>query len=178
MADNTPGGLDAVPRRPLDLATYERRSREGLCFVCQTLAGDPDYPGHVMWTDDHAIAFLAQDPPLLGTTLVAPRAHREHVTADFTMQDYLALQRLIYLVGEAVRQELPTERLYIMSMGSQQGNRHVHWHVAPLPPGVPYHQQQLAAFSYDRGVVDLPEEELADLASRIGARVGQLHHAQ
>jgi hypothetical protein len=65
-----------------------------------------------------------------------------------------------------------------MSMGSQQENRHVHWHVAPLPPGVPYHQQQLAAFSYDRGVVDLPDEELADLARRIGARVVQLHHAQ
>ena len=178
MADSAPCGLDAVPRRPLDLAVYERRVREGRCFVCQTLAGDPDYPGHLVWTDDHAIAFLAKDPPLLGTTLVAPRAHREHVTADFTLQDYLALQRLVYLVGEAVRQELPTERLYIMSVGSQQGNRHVHWHVAPLPPGVPYRQQQLAAFCLERGVVALPDEELADLARRIGARVAQLHRAQ
>jgi diadenosine tetraphosphate (Ap4A) HIT family hydrolase len=94
------------------------------------------------------------------------------------MQEYLALQRLLYLVGEAVRQELPTERLYVMSMGSQQGNRHVHWHVAPLPPGVPYHQQQLVAFSLERGVVALPEDEMADLARRIGARVEQLHRAE
>jgi diadenosine tetraphosphate (Ap4A) HIT family hydrolase len=63
----------------------------------------------------------------------------------------------VYQVGEALRRELPTERLYVMSLGSQSGNRHVHWHVAPLPPGVPYEQQQLAAFYWERGVLDVPE---------------------
>jgi uroporphyrinogen-III decarboxylase len=29
----------------------------------------------------------------------------------------LRLQRLVYQVGEALRQELPTERLYILSLG-------------------------------------------------------------
>jgi hypothetical protein len=79
-------------------------------------------------------------------------------------------------VGEAIRQELPTERLYIMSLGSQSGNRHVHWHVAPLPPGIPYQDQQFAAFSLDRGVLALPDDDLASLARRIGARVEQMHH--
>ena len=104
MADRPASGLDAVPRRrrPLDTAAHERRSREGPCFVCEVLAGNPDYPGHLVWADDHAVAFLAKDPPLLGHTLVAPRAHREHVTADFRIEDYLALQRLVYQVGEAV----------------------------------------------------------------------------
>lgn len=178
MADSSAGGLDAVPRRQLDAGAYERRSREGPCFVCETLAGNPDCPHHLVWAEEHAIAFLAKDPPLLGTTLVAPRVHREQVTGDFTMAEYLALQRLVYLVGKAVRQEVPTERLYLLSMGSQAGNRHVHWYIAPLPPGVPYRQQQLAALSWDRGVVALPDEEPADLARRIGARVEQLHRAQ
>jgi diadenosine tetraphosphate (Ap4A) HIT family hydrolase len=178
VADSPVSGFDAVPRRPLDTAAYERRSREGPCFVCEMLAGNPDFPGHLVWADDLAIAFLAKDPTLLGHSLVAPRAHREHVTADFTIEDYLALQRLVYLVGEAVRQVLPTERLYIMSLGSQSGNRHVHWHVAPLPPGVPYQEQQLAAFSWDRGVVALPDDDLADLARRIGARVEHMHRAE
>jgi diadenosine tetraphosphate (Ap4A) HIT family hydrolase len=178
MADSPASGLDAVPRRPLDSAAYEQRAREEPCFVCEMLAGNPDYPGHLVWTDDHAVAFLAKDPPLLGHTLVAPRAHREHVTADFGIEDYLALQRLVYQVGEAVREELPTERLYVMSMGSQSGNRHVHWHVAPLPPGVPYQEQQLAAFSWDRGVVALPDADMAELARRIGARVKDLHEAE
>jgi len=138
MADSPIGGpTDPLPRQPIDPAAYERRSRQGPCVVCQTLAGNPDYPGHFVWTDDHAVAFLARYNTLLGHTLVAPRTHREQVTADFRIQEYLALQRLVYQVGEAIRQELPTERLYILSLGSQSGNRHVHWHVAPLPPGVP-----------------------------------------
>jgi ATP adenylyltransferase len=64
-----------------------------------------------------------------------------------------------------------------MSLGSQSGNRHVHWHVAPLPPAIPYQDQQLAAFSWDRGVLALPDDDLASLARRIGARIGQLRHA-
>jgi ATP adenylyltransferase len=63
-----------------------------------------------------------------------------------------------------------------MSLGSQSGNRHVHWHVAPLPPGVPYQEQQFAAFSWDRGVLALPDD-MADLARRIGARVEEMQQA-
>jgi diadenosine tetraphosphate (Ap4A) HIT family hydrolase len=119
----------------MDVAAYERRSCEGPCFVCETLAGNPDYPADVVWEGHDAVAFLARYNTLLGHTLVVPRAHREPVTADFRIEEYLTLQRLVFHVGEALRLELPTERLYIMSLGSQSGNRHVHWHVAPLPPG-------------------------------------------
>jgi GrpB-like predicted nucleotidyltransferase (UPF0157 family) len=62
----------ALPRQPIDPAAYERRAREGPCFVCQTVAGHPDYPGHFVWTDDHAVAFLSRYNTLLGHTLVAP----------------------------------------------------------------------------------------------------------
>ena len=55
-----------------------------------------------------------------------------------------------------------------MSLGSQSGNRHIHWHVAPPPPGIPYQDQQFAAFSWDRGVLALPDQDLASLARRIG----------
>ena len=164
----------ALPRQPMDVAAYERRSREGPCFVCETLAGNPDYPADVVWEGHDAVAFLARYNTLLGHTLVVPRAHREQVTADFRIEEYLILQRLVFHVGEALRFELPTERLYIMSLGSQSGNRHVHWHVAPLPPGVPYAAQQFAAFSWDRGVLALSEGETAALARRIGARVEAL----
>ena len=94
----------ALPRQPIDPAAYERRAREGPCFVCQTLAGDPDYPAHFVWTDDHAVAFLASYNNLLGHTLIAPRAHQEQVTGDFKLEEYLALQRLVYYVGEALCQ--------------------------------------------------------------------------
>jgi hypothetical protein len=44
----------------------------------------------------------------------------------------------------------------------------VHWHVAPLPPGVPLEEQQFAALDVVRaGVLVMDEAEMADLAGRI-----------
>jgi len=54
------------------------------------------------------------------------------------------------------------------TLGSQQGNRHVHWHLAPLPPGVPYEQQQTAVFDPERGYLEVPDDDVADLARRVG----------
>jgi diadenosine tetraphosphate (Ap4A) HIT family hydrolase len=72
----------------------------------------------------------------------------------------------VHRVGEALRAVVPTERLYILSLGSAQGNRHVHWHLAPLPPGVPFAEQQLAALHTDL-VVDVSDADLAALAVRL-----------
>jgi hypothetical protein len=77
----------------------------------EMLAGNPEYRAHLVWVDDDALAFLARDPTLLGTTLVAPRAHRE---------------------------------------------------------------QQLAALSWERGMVALPDHDMADLAGRLRARVERM----
>jgi histidine triad (HIT) family protein len=65
-----------MTRQPMDTAAYEKRSRAGPCFVCGTLAGNPDHPVHFVWSDDHAVAFLARYNTLLGHMLVAPRAHK------------------------------------------------------------------------------------------------------
>ena len=136
------------------------------CFVCELVAGNPEYAHHLVYEDECWIAFLNRYPPLYGYVLVAPREHREQVTGDFSEDEYLALQRVVFRVGEAIRRAVPIERLYICSLGSQQANRHVHWHLAPLPPGVPFAQQQLAALGRD-DVLDLSDDEVADLAARL-----------
>jgi len=157
-----------MPQRKLiDIEAYVRRSRHGPCFICQMVAGNAEHRHHIMYEDDQAIVFLNKYPTVYGYTLVAPRQHREQVTHDFTLEEYLSLQRLIYRVGEALRRAVPTERLYILSFGSQQGNRHVHWHLVPLPPGVPYEKQQLESLNMKQGVLQLSDEEMADLANRI-----------
>jgi hypothetical protein len=38
------GWAPPLPRRSIDAAAYERRSREGPCCICEMLAGNPDYP--------------------------------------------------------------------------------------------------------------------------------------
>ncbi len=154
-------------RQPMDMEAYQRRVRTGPCFICEIVAGNPEYSHHIVYEDDNAIVFLNKYPTLYGYTLVAPREHREQATSDFTIDAYLALQSIIYRVTEALRKVVPTERVYILTLGSQQGNRHVHWHIVPLPPGVPYEQQQVEALRMDKGVLKLSDEEMTSLALRI-----------
>ena len=52
--------------------------------------------------------------------------------------EFLRFQGVVHAVARATTETVPTERMYSMSLGSRQGNAHLHWHVAPLPPGVPY----------------------------------------
>ncbi len=55
----------------------------------------------------------------------------------------------------------------MLSLGSQQGNRHVHWHVVPLPPGVPYEAQQIAVFAEEQGHLDVDDADMAELARQV-----------
>lgn len=158
-------------RKSFDFETYVHEIQTKPCFLCEIVAGNPEYDHHLVYEDEIAIAFLNNYPVLYGYTLVAPKEHREQVTGDFTVEEYLALQDVIYRVAEAVRIETEAERVYVLSLGSQQGNKHVHWHIAPLPPGVPFAEQQLAALSIDQGILDLPAHEMAGLAARISDRI-------
>ena len=46
-------------------------------------------------------------------------------------------------------------------------NVHVHWHIAPLPPGVPYEKQQTKAISTREGILDISKSEMEALADQI-----------
>ena len=161
-----------INRMPLDVEAYHRGVRDGPCFVCEIVAGRR--PHHLVYEDDDAIAFLNRYPTVPGYLLVAPKPHREDATGDFSEAEYVELQRVVWRVGEALRRALPTERLYVLSLGSKQGNAHVHWHVFPLPPGVPYEEQQLVALHWgDRGerVLEFTDDELVATAARIRAEL-------
>ena len=153
-------------RKPFDLDAYIQDIQNKPCFICEMIAGRLG-GNHVIYRDETFIAFLNKYPMLYGYALVAPIQHKEQVTGDFTLEEYLSLQRGVYQVAEAVRRSVETERVYILSLGSQQGNRHVHWHVAPLPYGVPFKEQQLDALHIKKGVLELAEEEMAELAGLI-----------
>jgi diadenosine tetraphosphate (Ap4A) HIT family hydrolase len=155
-----------------DMEAFHNNARTRPCFVCEVVAGTNDRPQHIVYEDDEAIAFLDSYPRAYGYTLVAPKVHREQVTKDFTLEAYLGLQRVVFRTTEAVREEVGAERMYLYTFGSNQGIAHVHWHVVPLPPGVPYEDQQGAWAAWSKGVLDIPQEEMASLAARIAARMG------
>ena len=154
-------------RVPFDAEQYVRRCQEGPCFVCSILAGHPDYTHHDIYEDADTIAFLTRWPTLLGHCLVAPKRHVESWVHDLAEEEFLALQRVVHRVAQAVAATVPTERMYTLSLGSQQGNAHLHWHIAPLPPGVPYEQQQLRALTAEHGVLDVDDISQATLAQAI-----------
>lgn len=104
-----------------------------------------------------------------GKVLVAPGAHVEHAVRDLDEDAYLRLMRTVRRVALAVEAVVPSERTYLLSLGSQQGNAHLHWHIAPLPPGTPYEQQQYHALMTENGVIPWSAQQAADLAGRLRA---------
>jgi diadenosine tetraphosphate (Ap4A) HIT family hydrolase len=163
-----------VERVPMDLDAYVRRVRSGRCFICALVAGDEgtDEAHAVVFDDGEHVAFLSRYPTVYGYVLVSPRRHVEHVVRDLDEKEYLRLQAVVYRVARAVEAVVPSERTYVLSLGSQQGNAHVHWHVAPLPPGTPYERQQFSALMAEHGVLALSTEQSEQLAARIRSALG------
>jgi diadenosine tetraphosphate (Ap4A) HIT family hydrolase len=154
-------------RRPVDLAAYARRSQSGPCFICAIVAGEPDGRHQLLYEDEQTLAFLSRYPTLPGYSLVAPKRHVEDWVHELTAAEFLALQMVVRDLATALAAVLPTERMYSLSLGSRQGNAHLHWHVVPLPPGVPYEQQQYHALMAENGVLDISEQDQAALAAAV-----------
>lgn len=154
-----------------EIAGYQNNAQNGLCFVCAIVEGTNRHMPHMIYEDDDAMVFLALGQHMYGWTLVCPKAHREEAVGDFTEDEYLKLQRLIYAVGKAVTKTVPTDRLYILTLGSQQANAHVHWHITALPPGVPYMKQEREALSYENGIFEMTDAETLELTQKIASNL-------
>lgn len=139
----------------------------GRCFICE-LADEATTPEHeiVLYRDEHCVIFFPPWQRLYGYCLLAPKRHATGVVSDFTEAGYLALQRRVHRLGRVLTEITPTERLYVFSFGSMQGVAHVHWHIAPLPPGVPFRDQQFAAVDKP-DYLEVPRLELQAMAREI-----------
>jgi diadenosine tetraphosphate (Ap4A) HIT family hydrolase len=159
-------------RQPFDLEAYERRVKTGGCFVCRFVSGEPGYEHEEIYADDACVALLSRYPTQFGYSLVVPREHIVDVTGDRRL--FRHVTDAVYDLAEAMKQVLPVERVYLASLGSLQGNAHVHWHVVPLPPGVPYADQQFHAMMAEHGVIGTDPAEMAVLAQRLGTAMRAL----
>ena len=160
-------------RKKFDVAGYIESTRTRGCFICGLVSGDPAFAHHVVYEDDFAIAFLNKYPPLMGYVLVCPKAHLEQVTGDVSLADYLRLQAVVYAVSQALRTVFEVERVYVLSLGSQQANRHVPLACrASAAPTSPLEDQQFVALDADRaGYLALDHAETSALASRIAEAI-------
>jgi diadenosine tetraphosphate (Ap4A) HIT family hydrolase len=166
-----------VSRAPFDLDALVARARTGPCFICAMLAGDPAYAHHRIFEDEAHIAFLSKYPTQPGYALVCPKAHVEDLAEDLSPERYLALQAVVHRLARALKRCFATERVYVLSLGSQAGNSHLHFHVVPLPPGVPYERQQYHALMAEHGVLDQSEMEMAAQTRAIARAYAQVDQA-
>ncbi|GAA1675664.1 hypothetical protein GCM10009733_085910 [Nonomuraea maheshkhaliensis] len=157
----------SIKRVPFDVESYSRRSRTRPCFICAMVNGVSDQPEEIVYDDGEHIAFLPRFFVLPGYVLVAPKTHVEHVVRDLSEDQFVAVMRVVRRIALAVEACVPCERTYLLSLGSQQGNAHLHWHIAGLPPGVPYERQQYHALMSENGVIERTPEEIAALAAGI-----------
>jgi diadenosine tetraphosphate (Ap4A) HIT family hydrolase len=151
----------------MDMAAYGESALNGPCFICRLVAGDPAYAHEIVYEDDAHLAFLDKWPVLPGKLLVVPKQHLEHCVSDLTEPAYLRIMQVVRLVALAAEDVLGGERTYLFSMGSQAGNSHLHWHIARLPHGVPYEQQQFEACAFSNGVIAYTPSERAELADQL-----------
>jgi len=154
-------------REPFDVDAYVRAIATNPCFICEIVRGNPAFAHHIIHEDDDAIIFLNKYPTLRGYALVCPKAHREDLAEEISLHDYLALQAKVHRLARALKRVFRAERIYVLSLGSQQGNRHLHFHVAPLPEGVPPPEQQFHALMAENGVLRLTADEMAAIARDI-----------
>src|SRR5579864_2504688 len=85
-------------RIAFDAEGYERRVREGPCFICALASGDAEFrrANAMIYEDPVVLVFLNRYPTLRGYTLVCPRRHVERVAGEFSEAEYLHLQRWVY----------------------------------------------------------------------------------
>lgn len=158
------------PEKKADAYIKERGEKP--CFICQIIAGEPIRDRHqILFEDDQLIAFLSSMPTQFGHTLVCPKRHIEQVAEDFSESEYLHLQTVVQRLAKAVNKVAHPERTYIASFGSQQMNRHVHFHIVPLQANTPIREQQMAAMMPELvGYLELEPEEWVDLAEKIKSK--------
>lgn len=156
-----------IERLPFDLKAYVRGIETRPCFICGLVKNDPACFHHRIFEDDETIIFLSKYPTLPGYCLVSPKEHREDLARDISTNEYLRLQEKVHILSRALKRVFDAERIYVLSLGSQQANSHLHFHVVPLPSGVPLEEQQYHALMAEHGVLQIPDDQMAELAERI-----------
>ena len=133
----------------------------------QIVAGE--LPARIVYEDETTIAFLDANPLAPGHTLVIPKDEYERlddVPGDVAADLYATIHRLVPAVEDAVDADAST---VAFNNGEEAGQEvpHVHCHIVPRfadDDAGPIH------FLFD-DIVDLPDDDLDDIAASIESRV-------
>lgn len=124
-------------------------------------------PGHFVWRDEHAVAFLTIAPLTEGHVLVVPRLEVEHwidLPAELNTHLFSVAQKL----GRAVQHAYQPEKVGLMVAGLEVP--HVHLHVLPI--------QSSSDLNFANAQSGTPKEALVRAAETIRASLRALGYPE
>ncbi len=121
-----------------------------------TMIINGDIPGHFVWRDDDAVAFLSINPINVGHTLVVPRDEVDH-WLDLPSASASHLMEVAHHVGAAHQRVFAAKRVGLIIAGFEVA--HTHLHVLPI--------SSMAHMDFANAATDVDHAELATNASMI-----------
>ena len=162
-----------MPNRiKLDIDKYKKIAGKE-CFICNIVNGGDKRDEHVIIDEnEHFIAFLNNYPTEAGHSLVCPKKHIRHIFKDLDDSQYIEFLKYAKKIGSAIQDALSPDRMYLVSVGSNELNDHVHFHLFPLPVNTPFDEQQFAALDHNKKpILNFSREEKEELADKIRNKI-------
>jgi len=131
-----------------------------------TLIMDGKIPGHFVWKDEQAVAFLTINPIRTGHVLVVPRAEIDQ-WSDLPLELAAHLMQVSHKVANSLKLAYPAKRVGLMIAGLEVPHTHIHL--------VPMDSMDDLSFAFARSAEG---EELKAVAEKIRALLIKQGHAQ
>ncbi len=119
-----------------------------------------ELPGHFVWRDDTAVAFLTINPVRQGHALVVPRAEVDQ-WLDATPELISHLLEVARAVGRAQQVAFPSARTALVVLGTEVPHLHIHVIPADGPSDVDFRQATAPGAAALAGVAERLRAELA-----------------
>lgn len=139
------------------------------CRFCAIVAGDEG--SHVIYEDEHSLAFLDHRPLFPGHSLLIPRDHHETL-ADLPGDQLEPLFAAAQLLSRAIPDAMNKPGSFVaMNNVVSQSVPHLHVHVAPRRP-----KDGLRGFFWPRRKYD-SDEHMAEVAASLRAAIAKVQRA-
>ncbi|MDQ3809349.1 MAG: HIT family protein [Chloroflexota bacterium] len=103
------------------------------CVFCDIVAGTAQ--GHLVYQDEHTLAFLDRAPLMPGHLLVVPKNHIETL-ADLPSEEVGPYFRVVQLLAVAVERGMQADGAFVAAnIRISQSVPHLHVHVVPRRKG-------------------------------------------
>lgn len=125
-----------------------------------------EIPGTFVWRDDVCVAFLSINPLATGHLLVVPIAEVDH-WVDLPHTDSQHLFAVAHVLGSAIQQTFPCERVGLIIAGYEVP--HTHLHVVPTT--------SMAELDFRNARTSIERDELDEAARRLRETLREMGQA-